>query len=50
MIAGDIVFLAQQSLIVKKGRKRIRPGQTVILTVVNPDGARSAPQPFTRQG
>jgi hypothetical protein len=47
-IAGDTVV--NQLLIVKKGKKKIAPGRTVILTVVNPDGARSAPHPFTRQG
>jgi hypothetical protein len=35
-------------LIAKKGGKKIAPGQTVTLTVLNPDGVRSAPFPFTR--
>lgn len=35
-------------LIAKKGGKRIAPGSTATITVLNPDGARSAPFRFTR--
>ena len=43
---GDTVFL--QSLIAKKGGKQIALGDTVVLTVLNPDGTRSAPFQFRR--
>lgn len=36
------------TLVAKKGGKKIAPGDTVTLMVVNPDGSRSAPFPFTR--
>jgi len=32
----------------KKGAKKIPPGDTVAITVLNPDGSRSAPFMFTR--
>ncbi|MEN3334722.1 MAG: uncharacterized protein V7641_4087 [Blastocatellia bacterium] len=43
--AGDLM---PQTLIAKKGGKQIAPGDTVTLTVVNPDGSRSVPYPFAR--
>jgi hypothetical protein len=36
------------SLVAKKGGKQIAPGETVALTVVNPDGSLSAPFLYTR--
>ena len=36
------------TLIAKKAGKKIAPGDTVTLTVVNPDGVRSAPFAFKR--
>jgi conserved repeat domain len=42
------VELGSATLIAKKGGKKIAPGATVTLTVVNPDGVRSAPFSFTR--
>lgn len=36
------------TLVAKKGGKKIDPGEMVMLTVLNPDGARSAPFKFTR--
>jgi uncharacterized repeat protein (TIGR01451 family) len=45
---GDQLVL--QSLIAKKGGKKIDPGETVTITVVNPDGTRSAPFQLTRPG
>jgi uncharacterized repeat protein (TIGR01451 family) len=40
--------LIPQSLTVKKGGKKIKPGQTVSITVLNPNGTRSPELPFTR--
>jgi hypothetical protein len=40
--------IASATLTAKKGAKKIAPGDTVRLTVVNPDGVRSAPFSFTR--
>jgi hypothetical protein len=37
-----------QTLTAKKGGKKIKPGEQVTLTVLNPNGTRSPEFPFTR--
>ena len=45
-VPGEAVLF--QALVAPKGGKKIAPGDTVMLTVLNPDGARSAPFLFAR--